>query len=144
VAQPYYILGTHTVSAGYCLDIGLIARPHPGALLVAGAAAPCAFEATKSCPRPAARSSGSCGGGGAAAPPLLVVRGVGHMRVVEREASTLKGMFGDRAPATGVGRFQAPTGPSGVGPRGAGDTRRGAGGSIRMMQADTPRPQGGC
>ena len=62
------------------------------------------------------------------------------MRVVEREASTLKGMFGDRAPATGVGRFQAPTGPSGVGPKGAGDTRRGAGGSIRMMQADTPRP----
>ena len=49
-------------------------------------------------------------------------------------------MFGDRAPATGVGRFQAPTGPGGVGPRGAGDTRRGAGGSIRMMQADTPRP----
>ena len=52
-------------------------------------------------------------------------------------------MLGDRAPATGVGRFQAPTGPGGVGPRGAGDTRVAPAAAYGCCRR-TARAQEGC
>jgi hypothetical protein len=72
-----------------------------------------------------------CRRGGTAA----VVRGVGHVRVVEREGHA-------RRPRSSHRRRQVP-GADGARWRGAEGGRRhsgGAGGSIRMLQADSPRP----